>query len=119
MYFQATITLGTGPATSVGAALIAAGTPGSGNQPIPVLRRLLIEPLRANTHASWVSVGLPGTPPTVNATNKIKELSIPTAGSSLDQFLDTASGSDHNIDAGEYFVQGTSTEGCTVGAWTI
>ena len=117
-YYQATITFGT-PVTSVGAALIAAGLSGAGNQPTQELRRLIIEPLRANTHTSWVNVGLAGTPPTVNATNKIKELYTPTAGSPLDQFLDMAGGSDHNIDVGEYYVQGTSGEGCTVGAFTI
>lgn len=116
--YQATITF-SASVSSVGAALIAAGVPGTGNQPLEHLRRLIIQPLRANAALSWVNVGSPLSPPTVNAANSIKELAIPQAGVVLDALIDTASGSDHNVDAGEYYVQGTSGQGCTVGAFTI
>ena len=116
--YQATITFGSTP-VSVGAALIAAGMVGSGNQPSVFMRRLTIQPLRANTALAWINVGSPSTTPTVNATNYFKELAIPQAGTPLDIWDDAAAGSDHSIDVGVYYVQGTSGQGCVVGAFTI
>ena len=79
-------------------------------------RRVLIEPLRANTHAAWVGYSSL----TNVGANKIQELAQPPAATvPLDRFLDVAAGSDHNIDPTAYCVAGTSGEGVTVTVWSI
>lgn len=71
-------------------------------------RRIVIEPLRGNTHAAYVGLA--------NVTNTgtgaaIQELAVPPASTvPLDRFLDVASGSDHNIDPTVYYVHGTTGE---------
>jgi len=109
--YNATVTFGA-TVTSVETAL---GIPAN-----EFLRRLIIEPLRANTHAGWVGFIAPNAAAlTTSGVNKVQELGIPQAGSPLDRFIDVASGSDHNIDEGVYAVAGTTGEGCTISALTI
>jgi hypothetical protein len=79
-------------------------------------RRVMVEPLRANTHAAYVGLS--------NVTNNgtgiaIQELAVPASGSPLDRFLDTAAGSSHNIDPSIYYVHGFSGEKVKVTIDTI
>jgi hypothetical protein len=109
--YNATVTFG----ASVTSVVTALGLPVD-----TFLRRLIIEPLRANTHASWVGLITPNAAAlTTSGVNKVQEMGIPTAGVALDRFVDAASGSDHNIDPGVYAVAGTAGEGCTISALTI
>jgi hypothetical protein len=70
-------------------------------------KRILIEPLRANTHQAYVGLS--------NVTNNgtgvaIQELSIPAAGVALDRFDLRSPGTYHNYDPSIFYVHGFTTE---------
>jgi len=109
--YSAIITLGSN------AIQITDGTNGVTTWPAgSMARRILVEPLRGNTHNAYVGLS--------NVTNSgtgaaIQELSIPAAGIALDRYDDRAGGGSHNIDPTQYYVHGTSTEKVKVTIWTI
>jgi hypothetical protein len=80
-------------------------------------RRILIEPLRTNTHAAYV--GLSNVTNDGSGTGVIQELAAPATGVALDRFLDMAAGSAHNIPPDIYYVHGFSGEKAKVSVFGI
>ena len=103
-----------------GASAVQLTDPTNGITTLPknaICRRVMVEPLRANTHPSYV--GTSAVTNDASGTGVIQELATPPAATvALDRFEDVARG-DHNIDPGIYYVHGTTSEKCKATVWTI
>ena len=103
---QQTITFGGSDATQV-----LASAP-------PYIKKLFIEPLSTNTHVMFVGNSALTQSGGAGVISRLAEPNS-TVTNALDRFELHAQGSDHNYDATEYWVWGTTGEGCNVTYWTF
>jgi hypothetical protein len=108
-----------GTGTGAAVAQITAGVfAADGATPFPAgafAWRIEVEPLRANTHVSYV--GLSNVSNSSTLTN-IQELAAPVSGTPLDRFIYQASGGQRNFDLGDFWVAGTTAEKIKASVWT-
>jgi hypothetical protein len=85
---------------------------------IQSVRRVYFEPLRSNTHVSYV--GDSTVTNDASGTGVIRELAQPdTAKVLVDAFDDRASAGHNTVDASAYWVHGTSGEKMLCTYWTV
>ena len=78
--------------------------------------RIEAEPLRGNTHVSYVGLSTV----TNNGTGaSIQELAVPGASAIMDRFILGAPGFDRAVDPSDYYGHGFSGEKMKVTVWTV